>query len=266
MHPVLFRIGSLVIPSYGACAALGVLLALALAQRTARQAGIAPAELWNLCVLSLCAALVGSRVLLVALNFTVVRAHPAWLLSLAMIHHPLLAAVAASIALVVAAFFARVRHMPLASTADALAAPVALGLAVEQFGALFAGSGYGTETSAPWAVTYSNPLALRWSGAPLAVPLHPVQVYAALAWFVIALALLAWIPRAHRSGDVAGVFFLAAGTAVYLTEFFRDPEGRGSLLRGVIDVPQLAAIASVLAGAFILRERRASRDKEPAHA
>ncbi len=254
MHPVLFHIGSLVIPSYGALAALGVLLALALAQRTARHAGIAPPELWNLCVLALCVALVGSRLLLVTLNFTVIRTHPAWLLSLAMIHHPLLAAVSAVLALAVAVPFARAHRMSLARTADALAAPLALGLAVEQLGALFAGSGYGTPAAVPWAVTYSSPLALRWSGAPLFVPVHPVQMYAALAFFAIALALLVFMPRAHRSGDTAGVFLLAVGAAVYLTEFFRDPEGRGALLHGAIDAPQLAAIGSVLAGACLLRE------------
>lgn len=255
MHPVLFHIGSLLIPSYGALAALGVLLALALAQRTARQAGISPAEIWNLCLLALCAALVGSRLFLVALNFSVMRAHPAWLLSLAMIHHPLLAAVGAVLALAVAVPFARVRRLPLARTADALAAPLALGLAVEQLGAFFAGSGHGTEAAARWAVTYTSPLALRWSGAPLFVPVHPVQIYAAFAYFVVALALLACMARAQRPGDVAGVFLLAMGTASYLTEFFRDPEGRGVLLHGAIDVPQLAAIAAVLAGALVLRER-----------
>ncbi len=256
MHPILFRIGSLVIPAYGALAALGVLMALALAQRTARIAGIAPNQLWNLCVLALCAALAGSRFVLVVLNWTVVRSHPAWLLGLAMIHHPLVAAIGAVFAGTVALIYARGHRMPLARTADALAAPLALGLAVEQIGALFAGSGYGTETSVRWAVTYTSPLAQRWSGSPLFVPVHPVQAYTALAFFAIALALLAGMPRARQAGDVAGAWLLATGAAVYLTEFFRDSEGRGAIFHGAIDGPQVAAIVFVIAGALILRERR----------
>ncbi len=65
----LFHIGRILIPSYGALAALGVLLALALAQRTARMIGVPAAQVWNLCVVSLFAALLGSRLLLVFVNW-----------------------------------------------------------------------------------------------------------------------------------------------------------------------------------------------------
>jgi phosphatidylglycerol:prolipoprotein diacylglycerol transferase len=255
VHPVLFHIGPVLIPSYGAMAALGVLLALALLLRTARIAQVNPNQLWNLCIVSLFAALAGSRILLVLLNFTVVRSHPAWLLSLAMIHHPLLAAIGMLIALAVAVPYARWQRMPLRSTADALAAPLALGVALEQTGALLAGSGYGTETDARWAIVYTHPLAARWSGAPLFVTVHPVQAYAALAFLTIAIALFFFMPHRSRQGDVAGVFLMAAGVAVYFTEFWRDPEGRGSLLNGALDGPQLAAIALLLAGVLVLLQR-----------
>jgi hypothetical protein len=92
VHPVLFHIGVILIPSYGAVAAVGVLLALFLAQRTARIAGLNTGQVWNLCILSLFAALLTQRLLLVAVNWSDLRRHPAWMLALAMIHHPLLAA------------------------------------------------------------------------------------------------------------------------------------------------------------------------------
>jgi phosphatidylglycerol:prolipoprotein diacylglycerol transferase len=257
VHPVLFHIGPILVPSYGAMAALGILLALWLALRTARVTGINPNQLWNLCILSLFVAIAGSRLLLIALNWTIVRAHPAWLLSLAMIHHPLLASVGALLALAAAVLYARSQQLPFARTADALAPPLALALACEQIGALLAGSGYGTETSIPWAVTYTHPLALRWSGTPLYVALHPVQAYAAFAFLLITLALIFRLPRRRQHGDVSGLGLILTGAAIYYTEFYRDPEGRGAFLHGALDAPQLAAIAFVLAGAFLLRERPA---------
>ena len=238
--------------------ALGLLLALGLALRTARMARVSANDLWNLCILALFVALAGSRLLLIVVNWTVLRSHPSWLLGLAMIHHPLLAATASLLALVAALPYARSRRMPLAATADALAAPLALGLAFEQFGALLAGSGFGTETNARWAVVYSSPLAARWSGTPLGIPLHPVQLYAALAWLTLSLALLVWLPSRRQHGDAAGLALLGAGALVYFTEFLRDPEGRGSVLDGALDGPQLAAVALVVAGAMVLRERRAA--------
>ncbi|MGA8044201.1 MAG: prolipoprotein diacylglyceryl transferase family protein [Terracidiphilus sp.] len=259
MHPILLHFGPVLIPAYGVMAAVGMLLALAMSLRTARIAGVVPNHLWNLSIVALFAALIGSRLVLIVVNWTVLRSHPAWLLGLAMIHHPLLAAISASLALVAALVYARRVQVPLRDAADALAAPIALGLAFEQFGALLAGSGFGTETAARWAVVYTSPLAARWSGAPLGLPLHPVQLYAALAYLTLSLALLVWLPSRHQRGDVAGLGLAAAGVIVYFTEFLRDPEGRGILLHGALDGPQLAAILLLLVGAVLLRERHAAR-------
>jgi phosphatidylglycerol:prolipoprotein diacylglycerol transferase len=255
VDPVLFHLGSILIPAYGASAAVGVLLALFLAQRTARIAGLNTGQVWNLCVVALFAALVGQRLLLVALNWSDLRLHPAWLLTLAMIHHPLLAAAGALAGTGAAVLYARSRRLPLANTADTLAAPVALGLAFEQLGALLAGSGYGTEASVRWAVTYSNPLAARWSGTPLGIPLHPVQGYAALGFLTLSILLLVWLPERRRQRDVAGLWLLGTGVVVFLTELWRDPEGRGMLPGGALDGPQVAAILMVLAGGLVLMER-----------
>jgi phosphatidylglycerol---prolipoprotein diacylglyceryl transferase len=258
VHPVLFHIGRVLIPSYGVVAALGVLLALVLAQRTARIAQVDPVKVWNLCIVSLCAALAAARLLLVAVNWGVLRMHPSWVLGLAMVHHPLLAGTGALVGTCCAAWYARRSKLPFAPTADALASPLALGLAFEQLGALLAGAGYGVPTApgVRWAVTYTSPLAALWSGAPLDIPLHPVQLYAALAFFALATLLYVWLPLERRRGDVAGLWLMGAGAAIYMTELWRDPEGRGSLLHGALDGPQISAIAMVLAGALVLRERK----------
>ncbi|HEX8811864.1 MAG TPA: prolipoprotein diacylglyceryl transferase family protein, partial [Terracidiphilus sp.] len=191
MHPVLFHIGPVLIPSYGAIAALGVLLALLLAQRLALVVGLAPQHIWNLSILALVAALVGARLLLVVVNWRDLRAHPLWMLGLAMIHNPLLAGAGALAGLLAAWIYARKAKMPLLVTADVLAAPVALALVCEQIGALLAGSGYGSAASVRWAIVYTSPLAARWSGAPLGVAVHPVQAYAAFGMLVVAIALVA---------------------------------------------------------------------------
>ena len=123
MYPVLLPIGSILIPAYGAMAALGVLLALFLAQRTARIAGVNAGQVWNLCVVALFAALAGQRLLLVLINWSDLRRHPSWMLGLAMIHHPLLAAAGALAGVGSAVVYARWQRLPLGMTADALAAP-----------------------------------------------------------------------------------------------------------------------------------------------
>lgn len=255
MHPVLFHIGAVLIPAYGASAALGVLLALGLVLRTARMCSVDPGRVWSLCIWALFSALVAARVLLIAANWTVLRSHPRWLFGLGAIHHPLVAAAGLLAAAAVAAVYARLYRLALRPVADALAAPLALGLAFEQLGELLAGSSFGTEASLPWAVIYTSPLAELWSGAPIGIPVHPVQAYAALAFLALAAILFFLTPPRLRSGDVAGIGLMGVGVAVFTTEFWRDPLGRGSLLGGAIDGPQAAAVLLLLAGALMLAER-----------
>jgi len=263
VHPVLFHIGALFVPAYGAVAAIGVLAALFVAQRTARISEVAPAQVWNLCVVAVFAALIGARLLLIAVNWRDLLRHPSWALGLGMVHHPLVGAAGAIAGGLAALAFARWQRLPFFATADALAAPLSLGLAFEQVGALMQGSGYGTATSVRWAVTYDDILAARWSGTPLGVPLHPVQAYAAIAHLTIAAALLVWLPLRRQAGDVAGLWLMLTGVAVFITEFWRDPEGRGSVFSGALDGPQLAAIVFVLAGGVMLRARSALRAAAP---
>jgi len=240
--------------------ALGLVLALFLAQRTARVVGVDPGAVWNLCVVALFAALVASRLLLAALNWAVLRRHPIWLLTLAMVHHPLLAAFGALLAAVVAVLFARWQRLPFWPTADALAPPLALGMAFEQWGALLAGSGYGTEAgkgwAARWAVTYADPLAARWSGAPLGVALHPVQAYAALAFLTLSIFLLFGCPTAV-SRATWPVFCCWRGRGDFFHRILARLRRPGALLGGALDGPQAAAIFLVLAGGLALLEREA---------
>jgi phosphatidylglycerol---prolipoprotein diacylglyceryl transferase len=162
--------------------------------------------------------------------------------------------------------YAGLHHMPFRQTGDVLAPPLALGLAFEQLGALLAGSGYGTGTHVPWAIVYTDPLAKRWSDAPLEIPVHPVQAYAAICLFAIALALVLWLPVRRQNGELAGLFLMTTGLVMYFTEFWRDPIGRGALFQGILKGPQVVGILFVLAGAALLLERPSQRITSSAHA
>jgi len=256
MHPVLFQIGSLVVPSYGALAALGVLLALALAQVTAKRAGLDSRHAWNMLVLAVFASLAVSRLVLIVMNLSDLRRHPSWLLAVAMVHHPLLAAAGVLGGTIAVYGYARWARLPLGAVADCLAAPVALGMAAEQVGALLAGSGYGRETTAAWVVIYTSPLAARWSGTPLGVPLHPVQAYAAAGALMLACVAFGWLFVPRRRGDVAGVWLAGMGILLFVTEMYRDWEGRGVVLGGLVDIPQLVGLGLVVLGGAVLFDWR----------
>jgi phosphatidylglycerol:prolipoprotein diacylglycerol transferase len=259
MDPVLFHIGSLVVPSYGACAALGVLLALALAQLTAKRAGLDPRHAWNMLVLAVFTALAISRLVLIVMNLSDLERHPSWLLTVSMVHHPLLAAVGILGGFTAIAGYARWAALRWSAVAGCLGAPISLGIAAEQVGALLAGSDFGRESasySVLGSVTYSNELAARWSGTPLGVAVYPVQAYAAVGALLLAGITYGWLLLPRRPADVAGVWLLGSGVLLFVTEIFRDWEGRGVVLGGLADVPQLVGLGMVVCGGILLLDWR----------
>lgn len=86
--------------------------------------------------------------------------------------------------------------------------------------------------------------------------MHPVQAYAALGFLTLSIYLLFWLPYRRQPGDAAGLLLVGAAVVIFFTEFWRDPEGRGVLLGGALDGPQMAAVALVVVGGLMLLEHK----------
>jgi hypothetical protein len=52
---------------------------------------------------------------------------------------------------------------------------------------------------------------------------------------------------------------MAVGAVLFITEFWRDPIGRGVIFNGWLKGPQAAGIVLVIAGALFLFERKSQR-------
>jgi prolipoprotein diacylglyceryltransferase len=70
---------------------------------------------------------------------------------------------------------------------------------------------------------------------------------------------LLWLPKRRQHGDITGIFLMSAGVALFITEFWRDPIGRGAIFGGFLKGPQAAAVMLVLVGAVLLLERDSQR-------
>jgi prolipoprotein diacylglyceryltransferase len=91
------------------------------------------------------------------------------------------------------------------------------------------------------------------------VAVYPVQAYAAVGALVLAAITFVWLLLPRRAGDVAGVWLIGAGVLLCLTEGFRDWEGRGVVLRGIADIPQLVGLGMVVLGGAVLWDWRGGR-------
>lgn len=122
---------------------------------------------------------------------------------------------------------ARFFKLPLGSLIDALVPAAALGQGIGRLACLAAGCCFGTETSSPFAVIYSDPRAAELGGVPLHTALHPVQLYDAGIHFA-AFLLLSWLhKRSFLHGWLVGFWCLLEGTMRLGMETFRGDLGRG---------------------------------------
>lgn len=241
----------IVLPSYGVLVALGIVLTLFCSVRVARHIGINSDQVWNLGIIALMCSLVGSRLLLITANFGDFLAHPLWMIGLAAVRNDGFLAGGVLLGGATAVIYARAVQLPLLSTMDAIAPALALGHAIGRVGCFAAGCCYGRETSLPWAVIFTSPLAARWNNTPLDVPLHPTQIYESGVELAIFIFLMWLLSRRRQPGEIAGAWLFLYGLARFLMEFLRGDGGRGHVFGGALSFPQAVAVLMVLAGGML---------------
>src|SRR4029077_5606431 len=106
----------------------------------------------------------------------------------------------------------------------------------------------GRPPTVPVAVTFTNPDAAQIGGAPLGVPLHPVQLYESAVCLAL-FGLLMWLSRRRRrDGDIIAADPLLSAVARFVLEFFRGDADRGFVFGGLLSTSQFIAIGMFVLG------------------
>jgi len=250
VHPRLFQFGSIAIPTSAVFTAIAIIAALFTARVIARRLELNPEKVWDLGILGVLTALFAPRLILIFTNWRDFLAHPLWMIGILRVRSEVATIGGIAAAIIVMSAFVFFTRMPFRGTLDALAPSLALGFAIASLGAFAGGSNFGTPTSLPWAVTYTSRLASLWNGAPLGTPLHPVQIYAALADLCLFALLLAMIVKRVgwkvRNGEVLGSWLFLHGVTNFFLNFLRGDLNASDFL-----VPQSFAAAMVAAGGLL---------------
>ena len=245
MYPELFHLSFL--HSYGVLVAVGFLAAVWTAARLARRSGIDSEAVTNLGIYCALAAMIGAKLMMFVVDPEARRDvfSLATLQAGGVFYGGLIAALAVSW------WYMRKTGLPLFATADVFAPAIALGHAIGRLGCFSAGCCWGLRCDRAWAVTFTDPAANQITGVPLNVPLHPTQLYEALAETLI-FGVLYWrIGRPHGKGAIIGLYLMLYGTARFLVEFFRYHE-QGNLWGGPLDTSQAISLALIALGAWRL--------------
>jgi len=261
MYPEVFHISFL--HTYGVLVALGFLAGLWMAGRLGVKAGLNAEHITNLGLYCALAALIGAKLMMLAVDAGDYWQHPDRIFSLetlqagGVFYGGLLGALAVSWV------YLRKARLPALVVADVFAPGIALGHAIGRIGCFAAGCCWGTECHLPWAVTFTNPAAHQLVGVPLDVPLHPAQLYESAAEFAI-FGILYWrSERGHGRGDIISLYLMLYGAARFAVEFFRNHE-QGNLWGTPLDASQWISLVLFLAGAahFVVGKRWANRAGE----
>ena len=250
MYPVLFRIGPFTLHTYGVFIAMAFLSAIALALREARREGEDANKILDLCFYMLVAAIVGSRILYVLINWSTFRHDP---FEIVRIWQGGLVFYGGFIgALLTALWYMRRKGLPLLKTADIMAPSIAFGQFVGRIGCFFAGCCYGKTCDLPWAVIFTHPESL----APKGVPLHPTQLYSSLNGLFIFFVLVGIRRIKGFEGQIFWTYVLLYGVTRSIIEHFRGDE-RGMFVEGMFSTSQLIGlIMAVIAIAMMIMLRR----------
>jgi len=257
MFPILIKIGSIELRSYGVMIALAFVVGTWLGVREARRKGFDPELIYDLLFVVMLASLAGARLyfVLVSEPLEYLR-HPWEILAIwnggMSLHGGLLGGLLAGF------WFTRSHRLPFWRFADTVTPSIMLGQAVGRMACVLNGCSYGKPTLLPWAITFTNPN----SAAPHNVPLHPTQFYELST--DLALFGLLWLLRKRLSfdGQLFLLYWMSYGLARLILESFR---GDSLMVGGLIPVPQLAsAVIILLAGSVYLNRRRADQPSESA--
>src|SRR5215467_6399966 len=258
MHPVLLTTPFFTIYTFGVLLVAAYLAALGWLQRGARRSGLDPEALTSLGIWAIVGALIGAKALLILRSAGDYMARPSELWSLSLLtsagdfYGGFLGALVAS-----AIFFRKNPGVPVWRAADLCAPAIALGQAIGRIGCFMAGDDYGRPTNVPWAVTFTDPAAARIGGAPLGVPLHPVQLYESAVCLVL-FGFLVWLGRRrHRDGNLILTYTALYAIARFVLEFFRGDADRGFVFGGLLSTSQFIGIImlGLIVGVLMARPR-----------
>lgn len=119
---------------------------------------------------------------------------------------------------------------------------IPLAHALGRVGCFLAGCCYGKCVETPISVIYENPI----GGAPVGVPVFPIQLVEAACNIVVFLILMLYVGKKLKRGSVLFLYMILYGIERFVLEYFRYDEIRGIFLG--LSTSQWISIAMVIIG------------------
>lgn len=242
MHPIIFKIGDFAIYAYGVALFVAFTVGIIWSMKEADAEGLSQDYLYEVILIGIVLALVGSRLTYVFLNWDFYRGEPWWKIFAfreggLTFYGGLLAALLGGY------FYCAYRKISFFKLLDFVTPFIALGYAITRIGCFLNGCCYGQVTTLPWGLVYP---------AIDSFPRHPTQLYASASALLI-FFLLRYLRKFKTfHGFIFAYFLIFYGIYRFIVEFFRVSLPTLWFLTPA----QVTALFFILAGAGMLLEHR----------
>lgn len=257
MYPILFKIGSFELFTYGLMMALGVLAGLLAVNLEAKRYAWNSDQMTRLVVWVFLMGLLGARfvyvltrmnepgvdIVAIALNARAGFVYYGGLIS----------------SWLFLVWYVRRYALPFWPVMDAFSYGICIGLAIGRIGCLLGGCCYGTHCDFPWGVIMEREASLG--------PLHPVQLYEFIGLILLFIPL--WLRRFAKSyeGEVTVWFVGVYAVLRYVLEFWRGDSIRGFIIQDVMSTSQFISVPMLMLAVWLhFRLRRTQRLSKNARA
>ncbi len=209
MHPILFKIGSFPVHSFGVIMIVAFLVGLAIARARAKRLGIDPNKLADMAFWTLIVGILGARVAFILQDLGYYLKHTDELFSWQFAGLTSFGGVIAGIGFMV--FWAKRAGWPVRLVLDVIGPAGLVMHAIGRVGCLLNGCCYGGVCALPWGIHVDK----------VPVPMHPAQIYDALM-NLAAIPIILWVERKGQSrGQVFALVLVFHGLARFIYEFWR---------------------------------------------
>lgn len=241
MFPIILRIGSLNLYTYGLMLFISFLVGIKIVERRAKRFGVQPKKIQDLALIVLIAVILGSRLLYVIFHLNEFKND--WIGTIAfwrgglaglMFFGGLVPAIIAGI------FYVRQQKIPLLKMFDAVAPALVLGEFFTRIGCFANGCCFGKPTTFFLGIRFPpNSVA----GSIFTIPIHPTQLYSSLAGLFLFFLALFLEKRRLKSGVLFFVIFGLYSFYRFLIDFLRFYEDSGNFWVNQIIALLLVAIS-----------------------
>lgn len=236
MYPVLFRVGTFEITSFGVLVAVGALVGIWVFQRELARRSL-PESAVDAGIAGVLGGLVGAKLLWTiehvgneaVANLLLSRGGMSWF-------GGLIGGVVAGI------WMLQRRGVPLMAGLAAASPGLALGHGIGRIGCFLVGDDYGHPTDLPWGVAFPEGL------PPTDIPVHPTQLYELALLLPVTWLLIRWRSQDVPDRVVFGRYLAMVGVIRFAIEFVRVNEP----VAGPLTLAHLISAAVALVGIALL--------------